>query len=47
MKNMQVGFLALNKAGEHGGYSTYGGFNYALKTNKEDKMVDVGHALDW
>ena len=47
MKNMQVGFLALNKAGEHGGYSTYGGFNYALKTAKEDKMVDVGHALNW
>lgn len=45
MKNLQVGFLALNKAGEHGGYSTYGGFNYALKTAKENKMVDVGHVL--
>jgi len=47
MKNMQVGFLALNKAGEHGGYSTYGGFNYALKTLEDEKMVDVGHALNW
>jgi isoaspartyl peptidase/L-asparaginase-like protein (Ntn-hydrolase superfamily) len=47
MKNMQVGFLALSKAGEHGGYSTYGGFNYALKTNNEDLMVDVDHVLEW
>jgi isoaspartyl peptidase/L-asparaginase-like protein (Ntn-hydrolase superfamily) len=47
MKNMQVGFLALSKAGEHGGYSTYGGFNYALKTNNEDLMVDVDYVLDW
>lgn len=39
--DMQVGFIALNKKGEHGGYSVYNGFNYALKTESREELVDV------
>ncbi len=36
-KDFQVGFVALNKSGEYGGYSLHGGFGYALNTeNKAD-----------
>lgn len=45
MKGIQVGFLALNKQGEHGGYSVFHGFNYALKDKKREEMVDVGNVL--
>ena len=38
---LQVGFLALNKKGEFGGYSVYSGFNYALRTNTKNEMVDA------
>ncbi len=41
MTNLQVGFIALNKQGEHGGYCVYKGFNYALHTKTQNKMVDV------
>lgn len=39
---LQVGFLALNKNGEHGGYSVYNGFNYALRNEQQEEMVNVG-----
>ena len=38
---LQVGFLALNKNGEYGGYSVYSGFNYAVRTNAQNEMVDA------
>lgn len=38
---LQVGFLALNKNGEYGGYSVYSGFNYAVRTNSQNEMVDA------
>lgn len=44
---LQVGFIAMNKAGEVGGYSVYAGFNYALKDNANDKMVDAKYDLEW
>lgn len=44
---LQVGFIAINKQGEVGGYSVYAGFNYALKDNQNDKMVDAGYDLEW
>lgn len=47
LKGLQVGFLAMNKAGEVGGYSMYGGFNYALRDGKNEKMVDAKHDLEW
>lgn len=47
LTNMQVGFLALNKAGEHGAYAVYQGFDYALRTEKKDKMVDTKFFRKW
>jgi len=41
MTNLQVGFLALNKNGEYGGYSVYSGFNFAVRTNSKNKMIDA------
>lgn len=42
-KNLQVGFLALNKQGEYGAFAIHGGFNYAIKTNATDELVDAGN----
>ena len=44
---LQVGFIAMNKNGEVGGYSVYAGFNYALKDVNNDKMVDANYDLEW
>lgn len=41
-KDVQVGFLALNKNGEHGAYSLQKGFNYALYTPENgNKLFDA------
>lgn len=37
-KDIQIGYLALNKKGEHGAYSLYDGFTYALTTGQESKV---------
>ncbi len=47
LKNLQVGFLALNKAGEFGGYSVYEGFNFALRTKSRNEMVKTGFDRKW
>lgn len=47
LTNLQVGFIALNKNGEAGGYSVYKGFNYALRDNDINKMVDSKYDLEW
>ncbi len=39
-KDVQVGFLALNKNGEHGAFALQKGFNYALADNSGNKMFD-------
>lgn len=45
--NLQVGFLALNMKGEVGGYSVYNGFNYAVKTAEDDRLIDAGYNREW
>jgi len=40
-KEIQVAFIALNKKGETGSFAIQKGFSYALKNNKEEKMVEV------
>jgi isoaspartyl peptidase/L-asparaginase-like protein (Ntn-hydrolase superfamily) len=40
-QNHQVGFIALKKNGEYGSSCIQPGFNFALKTNAETKLVDV------
>lgn len=47
LTNLQVGFLALNKKGEAGGYSVYAGFNYALKTEDQEELVDTPYKMEW
>jgi isoaspartyl peptidase/L-asparaginase-like protein (Ntn-hydrolase superfamily) len=47
LTNLQCGFLAIDKNGNIGAYSVYNGFNYALKTNKEEKLVDASFNRSW
>ncbi|RYY62810.1 MAG: glycosylasparaginase [Chitinophagaceae bacterium] len=39
-KEVQVGFLALNKQGEYGAYCLQKGFTFSVKSNKEDKVYN-------
>lgn len=47
LKDLQVGFLALNRAGEYGAYSVYKGFNFALKDQKTEALIDAKYDLEW
>ena len=40
VKDLQVGFIAINKDGEIGAYSLHGGFNYAVKSYTQDALID-------
>ena len=40
-KDIQVGFLALNKKGEYGAYALQKGFTYSVRTGKEDKVYNA------
>lgn len=42
-KDLQVGFLALNKEGEYGAYSIHKGFNFAVKAQDQDELIDAGY----
>ena len=44
-KDIQVGFLAINKKGRHGGYAIHKGFSYALRTNEEEKLVSAKYIM--
>lgn len=44
-KEVQVGFLAINKKGEHGAFALQKGFNYALADNTGNKMFDADYLL--
>lgn len=44
-KDIQVGFVAVNKMGEIGAYGIQSGFNYALKTNETSAVIDAGAAV--
>ncbi len=41
IEDLQVGFIALNKKGEYGGFCIHEGFNYALKTKTQNEMLDA------
>lgn len=41
-KDFQVGYLAINKKGEHGAYSVHPGFNYALHQKGKNELIDAG-----
>ena len=40
-KEIQVGFLALNKKGEHGAYCLQKGFNYAVHDGASNRLIDA------
>jgi len=39
-RNLQVGYLAIDKKGNHGAYCLHKGFNYALMKDGENKLLD-------
>lgn len=39
-RDLQVGFLAINKKGQHGAYATIKGFNYCVTTDAGTKVID-------
>ncbi|MEI6488446.1 MAG: N(4)-(beta-N-acetylglucosaminyl)-L-asparaginase [Bacteroidota bacterium] len=41
LKDIQVGFIALNKNGEHGAYCVQTGFNYAVHDNEGNRLLDA------
>jgi isoaspartyl peptidase/L-asparaginase-like protein (Ntn-hydrolase superfamily) len=47
MTGLQCGFIAINKKGETGGYSVFNGFDYALRDNSNEKMVDAKFDRSW
>lgn len=48
MEYLQVGFIAINKKGEHAGYSLRSGFNYAVyDQSKGNRMEDARYKMEW
>jgi isoaspartyl peptidase/L-asparaginase-like protein (Ntn-hydrolase superfamily) len=47
LTGLQCGFIALDKEGNYGAYSIYAGFNFALRTMEEEKMVDATFDRNW
>jgi N4-(beta-N-acetylglucosaminyl)-L-asparaginase len=48
MEYLQVGFIAVNKNGEHAGYSLRSGFNYAVyDEEKGSRMEDAQFKMSW
>lgn len=46
LKDVQVGFLAINKNGEYGGYALQTGFDYAVYSNRHSNLkIDCKHIL--
>ena len=47
MSGLQCAFIAINTRGEVGGYSVFNGFNYALKTQDRDDLIDTPFDRKW
>jgi N4-(beta-N-acetylglucosaminyl)-L-asparaginase len=45
LKDIQVGFIALNKKGEHGAYCVQGGFNFAVNDLSGNQLIDSDYFL--
>ncbi|HKO75824.1 MAG TPA: N(4)-(beta-N-acetylglucosaminyl)-L-asparaginase [Flavobacterium sp.] len=45
LKDIQVGFIALNKNGEYGSYCVQGGFNYAVHDETGNRLIDAEYYL--
>ena len=44
-KQIQIGFIAINKKGQFGGYGLQKGFSYAVKSAKEEKLYQAGSII--
>ena len=40
LKDIQVGFIALNKKGDYGSYCVQSGFNYAVYDATGNRLID-------
>ena len=45
-KDIQVGFLAVNKKGQVGAFAIHKGFSYAIKTNEMEKLVPAKFIME-
>ena len=45
LKDIQVGFIALNKKGEFGSYCVQSGFNYAVYDHSGNRLIDADYHL--
>ena len=45
LKDIQVGYIALNKNGEYGSYCVQGGFNYAVHDATGNRLIDANYHL--
>lgn len=45
LKEIQVGFIALNKKGQYGSYCVQGGFNYAVHDASGNRLLDANYYL--
>lgn len=45
LKDIQVGFIALDKQGNYGSYCVQGGFNYAVHDAKGNRLIDANFYL--
>ena len=45
LKDIQVGFIALNKKGEYGAYCIQDGFNFAVNDSKGNKLINSDYFL--
>ena len=45
LKDIQVGFIALDKQGNFGAYCIQGGFNFAVNDNSGNKLIDSDYFL--
>lgn len=45
-KDIQVGFLAVNRKGQVGAFAIHKGFSYAIKTNEVEKLVPAKSIMD-
>jgi N4-(beta-N-acetylglucosaminyl)-L-asparaginase len=47
LTGLQCGFIAIDKNGNYGGYAIYAGFNFALRTSTETKLIDTKFDRNW
>jgi N4-(beta-N-acetylglucosaminyl)-L-asparaginase len=44
-KAIQIGFIAINKKGEYGGFGLQKGFSFAVKSNREEKLIQAASLI--